>query len=508
MSTTLGTATRATGDLALPSGYAQGWVEQITAEVSGAQFPDGTGQVDHANALGLLLGSGGDFSLAFLGTVSEGVYDYERSFQTDHRGAVWAPRSGDPSTRFVVYDAQGQIFRDPMAGIMSALGKNPAAAQNFFSGGESVTVTIDGVDRQVSDRLKYLVQDRTWAVDATNGASLGSALEAATTKLRNQNGTGRTSAEIAAQTFALIGERTQDGWKMWDGLRPSVATMLASYGADVYRGRIIGSDDLGGQGWSMLGSGSLFDDDMPYGATVDTKLLERIVGTLGEDQADFTLFLAGMFQASNLAMDTGLKRAMVNLTETNAGTQFLKGVPLQDASASITNSATVIGWALNAGYGGDKTDEEAQKKRMETIADALSLVSGLPFVPEIKPAWLKWGVDQAKDQTVDAIKDSAPTDSGATYDALDSRAKNSLRDDVANLLLRNGYLSAEAIAGAESATGFKPYPPGAVTTSPDGVQTFNTDSKEYKDWMAKSPLTSALATQVVGVYRDQWKVGR
>lgn len=507
MSATLGTATRATGDLALPAGYTQSWVTEITAEVNGAQSPDGTGRVDHANAQGALLGSGGSFSLAFLGTVSEQVYDYERAFKQDHRGEVWQPRSGDPSTMFVVADANGQIVRDPMPGIMAALGKNPAAAQDFFSGGANVTVKIAGVDQVVSDRLAYLVQDRSWASDPTKGAGLGSALEAATTARRNQDGTGRISAELASQTFALIGDKTgRDGWKMPDGMRLGVANMLASYGADVYRARMSGGDDLGVQGWSMLGSGSLFPDDMPYGATTNAALVVKIIGTLGEDQGSFTPFMAGMFRASNLAMDTGLKRATVNLAETNAGTQFLDGVPLQDASASITNSATVIGWALNTGYGGDKADEAAQKKRMETVADALSLVSSLPFVPEIKPAWLKWGLDQAKERTLAEIKESAPSDAGTTYADLDSRAKNSLRDNVANLLLQNGYLSDEAIAGSKKNTGFAPYPAKAVTTSPSGVQTFKTDSKEYTEWMNISPLTTILATQVVGVYRDQWSV--
>jgi hypothetical protein len=75
-----------------------------------------------------------------------------------------------------------------MAGIMSALGNNPAAAQSIFAGADTVTVEICGEDLVVWDRLKYLICDRTWAVDPTNGGSLGSALVAATTVLRDRSG--------------------------------------------------------------------------------------------------------------------------------------------------------------------------------------------------------------------------------------------------------------------------------------------------------------------------------
>ncbi|WP_234346523.1 DUF6571 family protein [Cellulomonas timonensis] len=159
----------------------------------------------------------GDFSLAFLGRLSEGVYDYEREYAQNHRGDVWGLRSGDPSTRFVVYGADGQIFRDPMAGIMSALGKSPAAAQNFFSGGDHVTIKVDGADVEVWERLSYMLVGRDGP--ATSDAAIGSAVESATTRLRNKNGTGRISAELAAQTFALVGQETHSGGGLPDGMR-------------------------------------------------------------------------------------------------------------------------------------------------------------------------------------------------------------------------------------------------------------------------------------------------
>ena len=483
LSTTLGTATRATGDLALPAGYAQRWLDAMTAPPPGGLYPDGTGMVGQANALSLLL-STGRFSLSFLGTVADGVYGYERSFVAEYPdGSLWGPRSGDPSTLNAVYDGEGNQIRDPLAGIMAALAKDPAAAQNFFAAGGARTVQISGQDLQVSARLAYLLCDRTWAMDATNGGALGQALVAATTVLRDRAGTGMISAQIASQALALIGEQAGEhgvgGEQMWDGLRPYIAQVLASYGADVFNAKVVG-DDGPADGWYRLGSGVLFPDDLPYGARLDLESLERIIATLGQDQGDFAPFLAGMFPAGNLAMDTGLARAMNE--QSNAGASFLAGIPLDSASSSITNSAEVVGWALDTGFGGAKADEAAQKKRMAAIADALSLIAGAPFVPQIKPQWLAWGVNQVKTRVPGAVRNSAPTDASATYQDLNARARDDLTEDVMNLLLRNLYFDETAIngAGATYDVVFEGPPSGTVTYSDEGMPLyFNTDSDDY-----------------------------
>ena len=84
-------------------------------------------------------------------------------------------------------------MRDPLAGILRALGHNPEAAQNFFTQGGDETVSIHDKDVRVNSRLQYLTQDRTWAdygySDEGNG--LGQALRAATTVFRNREVTGR-----------------------------------------------------------------------------------------------------------------------------------------------------------------------------------------------------------------------------------------------------------------------------------------------------------------------------
>lgn len=512
MSTTVATATRSTGDLALPPGYAQGWIDQITAEVPTSPYYDGgDGRPDRANALTVLLNSG-RYGDAFLGQISTQVYDYERKVG-DERGKVWEPRGSDLTSPFGVYDAQGLRFRDPMTGVMNALGHNPQAAQSFLDGGPTRTVKIDGHDVRVSDRLAYLVIDRRWDIDNTNGGALGSALEAATTKLRDSGPAGQVSADLASQTFALIGNKTgegksggflgigaDDGWKMWDGLRPHVSQMLASYGADAYRVIATDDDDLT-QGWSAPGSGQLFGDDMPYGAVLDKALLAKIVGTLGENQDDLTPFLTGLFQAQNLAVGKGLTDALSD--QPNAAANFITGGTSDDSNSSITNSSEVIGWALDTAYSGDKADEEMQKKRAEAIADALSLASSLPFVPEIKPQWLAWGADQLKDKTLDEIRNSASSDSGKTYTELNADVQERLEDATMNQLLRSGYFSDDAVRRAAD-KGFTFRPPPADAIDPGPPPQFRTDSSAYVDWYSTSALKSIVAEKVVGTYRDQW----
>lgn len=515
ISTTLGTATRATGELALPSGYAQSWVDEMTAEVQSGQFPDGTGQVDHANALGVLLGSG-TFSLAFLGRVSEGVYEYEREYHENHRGDPWAARSGNPATSLVVYDADGQIVRDPMAGVMSALGKNPDAAQNFFAGGDEVTVKVDGQDMQVSDRLKYMLVDRDGP--ATTDAPLGSALEAATTAHRNDNGTGRTSADLAGQTFALVGQDVKSGGDLPDGMRLSLARMLTSYGADVHRVVISGSDPLGSRGWSQLGSGTFFPPDMPYGVSLDSELLQGVVAELGKDQTAFRVLATGMAQAGNLTMATGLQRAMTD-PEVDASASTLFANQLTGANASITRASTALGTILEWGYGGAAADEAERTERATMIADVLSLASDVPLVPDIKSEWLQVGFDQAKEQTLDAIKGSGATGAEKTFIEAQEEVVSNLERSVADQLLLNGYLGTVDITGSER-SGYEVSaqpPPGlelptdvnAYVISEHGeVMGFNQDSDAFKEWLGDSPLYSYLDGSVTTPFLNQMGIGK
>lgn len=520
---TVGTATRATGELAVPPGYARSWVDEMTQEVDQYFYPESTGTRDHANALSLLVTSG-TWDATFLTTVAGGVLDYEQAYTGGPREELWLNRGPwDPMTGETVFDAAGKQVRDPVEALLAGLGNNAEASQAFFQGGGTATLTVDGVDVPVSDRLRYLVQERTWNYERVPGRSLGAALESATTELRNRDESGRASAEIAAQAVAVLGQWTghgahgavgpkgivspaDAGWEMPEGMRQSVARMLASYGADVHRITIPGNDvdDIPRDGWSMEGSGSLFPADMPYGARMDLANVEKLVRTLGQDTDDFAPFLAGVYQAGNLRIDTALKAAMEQQTLTNAGGLLLTDPNLDHATNAFTHSAQSVAWALETGLAGDVADADLAKKRAEASAEALSLIAGMPFVPDIKPEWVAWGVDQAKDQLLDGLKES-PGAATADYAALDDRARQQLRDTAANLLLRNGYLSEEAVAAAAANNQVvTPPPPEAILTGADGSQVFDTSSPAYREWIVDSEVAAFIEGAVVNPYASAW----
>lgn len=159
--TTMGTATRNTGELGLPADYSMQWVTAITAEPKGNGDPPV--QLGQGAAASLILRYG-NYSPPFLTTVSSKVYDYERQLGK-HADREWARRSThSPTAPFAgPYLPDGTPEPDPLANIMEALSRNPQAAQDFFDVSNpraAQAVEISG--RPVNDRLTYLLQDRTW----------------------------------------------------------------------------------------------------------------------------------------------------------------------------------------------------------------------------------------------------------------------------------------------------------------------------------------------------------
>lgn len=519
LSETIATATRATGSLALPDDYAAGWVAAITEDVPTTPlYVEGDGQLDQANALGLLL-SQGRFGTSFLDEVATGVYDYERT-ELESRGlVVWrsrtSPGGGSPEVR--VIDAEGRVVGDPLAGIMAALGHNPEAAQHFFSGGPRRTVTVDGESFEVSERLAYLLRDREWDDDATDGGALGSALEAATTTWRDTSGRGAVSAEVAGQSILLLGDRTGEGasggflgigesagWQVPAGMRPHVAQILASYASDLYRVGLSGDDDLG-QGLHGSGSGPLLPSATAWGVRLRKEDVEALLGTLGQDEGNVELVLAGVLQASQLALDDGLTLAGRQQGE-NLMSLIGSGAPIDGVTSAIQNSSDVVGWVLRTGYDGDVADKELQARRAAAVADALNLASSLPFVPEIKDKWLKLGVDQAKDAALDGIRESIDDDPAAAYDKLDEAAKTALVDDTMDMLLRHGLWSPEQLAQRhEWEPVVTPPPSEAIAYDAAGNPVgFRHDSPAYAEWVRSSGIAAALEQQVLAPIIEVW----
>ncbi|MEV4566786.1 hypothetical protein AB0K12_23710 [Nonomuraea sp. NPDC049419] len=116
------------------------------------------------------------------------------------------------------------VGRHPMADVMEALGKNPAAAQGFFASG---------------DRLKYYV---TTLPLGDGGAAVGRALEAATTIYRDRAGSeaqpssGYLSADLASKLMDLEYQQIHAGRRQEAFVAPaSIGRILATYVVDINR---------------------------------------------------------------------------------------------------------------------------------------------------------------------------------------------------------------------------------------------------------------------------------
>lgn len=522
---TLATATRNTGDLALPTDYGKQWTDAITADVPSQ---GGDGAYGQGAALSLLL-THGSFSTAFLGTVSTGVYDYERGHEGD--GPLWKPRSWAGSTFQGVNtpDGSGQVS-DPLAGIMTALSHNPDAAQNFFDVGNAnastATVQINGKDVPVNARLKYLIQDRTWASDigSDNGSGLGAALQAASTFYRTNDSQGQISATIASQAFAAIGTKTgegkhdsnwyalglngADGWKMWAGMRGSVANMVASYSPDLMR--VAGTDDAGsdslGDPWTH-GSDNLFPPNGPLGAKLNRDLMAKILGTLGEDPKNIDIVTAGVAAAGQLRMSYALQQALQG--DPAAAVHMIEGSQYVDLVNGASNElAGTMAFVINKAYKGDASNQEFQKKQAEALSKAMGIALGMPFlaVPEGRP-WTGFIIDQAKDIALDKIGEGPDQDAKGTYNDTATSTQQNLQHAMLNDLLANGYLDKEHYDQAGPA--FVPPPAAAMAHDDKGnlvdPPQFDFSSPAYLNWERQGHnLQPWINTNVIDPFRDKF----
>lgn len=523
---TIGTATRNTGDLALPSDYGTQWARAITEE---PPSEGGHGYYGQASDLAMILRQGA-YGTDFLDTVAGQVLDYERSANLS---GMWHQRSWPTSDSFQgAYTPDGKQLSDPLVGIMSALSRNPVAAQRFFDGGGTQDITVNGTKVPVNSRMKYLIDDRTWADDlgSDNGDAVGAALQTATTYFRDMSAQGQLAAKIAGQTFALIGSNTghgasdggwfgigsHQGWKMSDGMRAHVANMIASYSPDLVR--IVGSDDPSATDWdgSWVVSdpaNTLFPPNGPASAWMDPELMKKIIGTLGEDPKNLDIVNTGVAVAGRIMLDYALQRG---LGDPHAPVDVIQGgtsVPGVDGATYAL--AHALNFVIDSGYHGDKNQQAFEAARAANIAKVLSLVSSVPGLelPE-GHAIASWAIDQAKDAALDKIGEGPDQDAQSTYNDTSSDYQTKLQQLTLNALLSNGYLSdahyRTANEGRPNQPFVSPYDPRyadqdppAVSIGSDGTPHFNFDSRAYHDWLQTGSVgTVWVATRVTTPFRD------
>lgn len=483
---TLGTASRSV-DPPLRSGYADEVVELMTRSTGN------DGQVSLLPvAMSVVLGYG-SYGEDFAATVAEGLYEFERSedFHT------WAGVAG-AGRNFVL--PGGSLRTDVMPGVMTMLGTNADASQAFFGGGPTTTIEIDGQELVVTERLKYLIQDRTWAPGrgSDDGQGLGLALESATTYYRNRDETGALSAELATQVFGLIAAKTgegadggflgfgaDNGWEMWHGMRDSVARMLADYSADLFRtvGEHGHDDVLGPPGYAE-GVGD-FPPGMPFGALLTDQTVNQLMFTLGQDPDQVEIVTSGWALAYSIYTSYQLDLAIE--ANPNFLEDYAQGIGRDRWHNRIGQGASVLGFLMDGAYEGDGEDSDRAKERAAAMERALSMVLA---IPPLKPGeaigdWGKFAYDQAKSEALKAIGRSGSGELDTDeLNEIRSRGADAAQQVVLDQLLAAGY--------------FDPPPPDSIVTVDDsGTPVFDTESQEYQQWiMDNAPVADIRAVVI------------
>lgn len=503
LGTTMGTASNNVGDLALPDSYAEQWAAVIT---------DDEWENNDGAALALLL-ENGTYSTSFLDTVSEAVYNEE--IDSDPSDPVWGPRGE-------IRGLNGDDVFDPMASVMSALGRNPEAAQNFFNGGGTIDEAVheDDItytyDPPVSSRLQYLLQERTWAdsSDNSNGGYLGEALEAATTHFRNDEYSGLISAKIASQTFLLIGQHTgynPDGndrvWQMWDGMREPMANIVASYSSDlIHVANQEGDHNELAEGWFSIDS-ARFGDDVPYGANMDRDAMGNLLGTLGENDEQIDIVLSGLAVASRWRIDMGLDDA-TSFENSDGRVDFLQGnnVPAANATNEVSLAS---GWVIGEMFEGARDDEDRQMSEFEAQQ---RFVNALTSMPNAIPggAWGSYAFNQLKDLAFEEMEGNLPTGADGDYSELAEQTSTALERMVLNELLQRGFFDDEVFEEANGGPDGGPYgdpmPDGVVIEGSDPPE-FDFASDAWDEWINK-PFVEFIGDHVTGPFFEGLEEGR
>lgn len=380
----------------------------------------------------------GDHSTEFLGTISEGLYTHER--EEAYGKGYWqgiASGNGSYATPSIGpsngQDDQG--FFDPMVGLMTAMSRNPVAAQNLLSD---------------PAKLEYFSSGRVWTSD--QGNAYGKTLEAATTTFRDHteppgSSAGYTSAMIASQVIRTIGDKA-DG-RIYEGMRDSVGNILAAYISDVDKAAIDArTDDPGVDGLRNPD----MPDPQPYGAIFRRADLSKVMTQAFEDHEAFKTVSAAATAYSNTFFEEIAKKVVAQagpgLAQTgalglDAGSRDRLETAAQHAASMfglITQSGNIANIAL-------ADSEDARAKIWLDLAN-----SGLDLVPLPGKGFaekaLGFAVGQTKDQVFDHFAPSSGAGARVTAGTANDVTQTMLVDMAAAAMAKHGVFGTSATSPA------------------------------------------------------------
>ena len=499
LGTLVGTATRNTSpDLALPSDYAQKWVDQLTADIE--QHGDSARDSNQGNALALsYLLKFGTYSTPFLDKVSTDAYNYEFAHRDD---PVWAPKTGgeygfpvDP-----LWDRNSIANLDVMTNILTGLSHNADAAQHFFTQGGEETAEVNGQKITANSRLEYLLLDRTWSSSATSdeGDALGDALRAASTVYRDRLATGATSATIASQTMALLGAKTGEGahgghwymlgggasagWKMPVSLRSDVADILASYVPDLYRVYHGANRPSDGMPPRYLTENSQGVEGDPFGMALDKTQLSKIMQTLGEDSHNIDKITTSVLAYNQYQ----LNHLFGEIDDPRTKVAILEGKDWPPLTATMQMGPDVLHALLSDAYTGDGNQEKIDKANKDALNKFIDLAGSLPVVNIANKAG-SWAFNAVKSQVLDQLTKGPDATASKLWTDEANKQTDALTHNFQNVMLQNGFYDPAVIKLIQergtSDGGYTAPPKDALRYDDQGkVVGFDFQSTAYDDW--------------------------
>lgn len=338
----------------------------------------------------------------------------------------------------------GLVGEDPMVGFMDGLGHNPDAATDFLSG------KTTGSDDGDIDNLDYLMKDREWHGGGEEKASLGHALQSATTGHAFDQPPAQPPVphtEAQASIFKEVVDHTsadlKDGGAFAkDGMGDSLGKMAAEYMPEI--NRAYAGDTAKLEGPLLLGNGG-HDPDL------DPSDTSRFLYQACKDPEGYGAVVAGEQKYSADLMEHHLQ----NPDEFN-------GTPQQTLRSISEHAGAVEGIAASARndavvdeqVASDKQFNEGLKTGGEVAKGIISVGATFGGVPGAAAGEAgKYAVDQLvggleRDNSGEAGYKGA-TDYGTHEDA----TKGNLQQVVEHLGQKNPELLGEGSAAVEVNSG-------------------------------------------------------
>ncbi|WP_336211041.1 hypothetical protein [Nonomuraea sp. LPB2021202275-12-8] len=356
------------------------------------EFVSGLRPQDH-QALAKAIGHG-SFDSAFLLQVARAIDAHDRKL----------PAQGGTVLR--------DFHQDPIVDMMKALGRNPAAAQDFFA--------------KDSTALKRFLTERP----TMNGkAAVGDAVQAATTVFRDHNGTeenpsrGFISAKLASDFVQLQRERIRQGG---ESAVPAgtTALILAVYMPDVARA-------AGRSGLSDAKVHSSGPPNEPWPAQFRTEDLREVMKeAFNEDPKTVSTLMTAQTVWSKMLLDHNAANG--------DSERFIAASKEVGAGFGLITDATGLA-QIAKGQALDEAQERKMKEIMAVVNTGLAIPqkAGWPFTADVVGAWTS------------LIEDSAKTEvnkNNAVYEANMTKARSEFLATqlVAQAMFNHGLFGADA----------------------------------------------------------------